>query len=370
MAPDGCYQRTDTYACLTGKADNECAQYSSNPKCSLSSSTCSDQDKLNGQCLYQAQTYQCETTPASTKTVLDCAGQQFCLGGNCFNRGYTPDKDFGTAMAMMETAREGGVYGDADSLFGGQEGKCTIKLFGLANCCKTSGGGAAFSNSALIRAAAETGKQALDAGSAYVYDALYDASTLQKGLGAALGAVGADGLFNPSFGFYGFSYQFLPSQGFVYVGFDPTSLAIQVGLIILSDLMSCGQDEQMLALKRGQNLCHSVGTYCSQELSLLLFKICIEHTQSYCCYNSRLARIINEQGRGQIGKGWGSPESPQCGGFTQAEFARLDFSTMDLSEFIGEIMANVTLPDSGAMRSEAQSRIQTKMQNYYDQGGK
>jgi conjugal transfer mating pair stabilization protein TraN len=74
------------------------------------------------------------------------------------------------------------------------------------------------------------GGQALDVGSSYVYDALYDAPTLQQGLGAALGALGADGLFNPSFSFYGFSFQFLPSQGFVFTGFDPTTLAIQIGL--------------------------------------------------------------------------------------------------------------------------------------------
>ncbi|EPP7525236.1 conjugal transfer protein TraN [Campylobacter jejuni] len=26
--------------------------------------------------------------------------------------------------------------------------------------------------------------------------------------------------------------------------------------------------------------------------------------------------MFNEQGRPQLGKGWGSPESPQCRGFT------------------------------------------------------
>lgn len=71
----------------------------------------------------------------------------------------------------------------------------------------------------------------------------------------------------------------------------------------------------------------AAGTYCSEELNLIVTKICIEHTKSYCCYNSRLARIINEQGRGQIGKGWGGAESPQCGGFTQAEFAQISDRT-------------------------------------------
>lgn len=180
-----------------------------------------------------------------------------------------------------------------------------------------------------------------------------------------LGVTGADGLFNPSFSFYGFSFQFLPSQGFIFTGFDPTSLAIQIGLMILQDLMSCEQSEQILAMRRGQNLCHEIGTYCSKELKLLVAKICIEHTKSYCCYNSRLARIISEQGRAQIGKSWGSPKSPNCSGFTQSEFAAIDFSRIDLSEFMGEVMANIKMPNIGTMSQQIQTSVQQKMQNYY-----
>ena len=66
----------------------------------------------------------------------------------------------------------------------------------------------------------------------------------------ALGVLGADGLFNPSFSFYGFSFQFLPSQGFIFTGFDPTTLAIQIGVMILQDLLSCEQQEQILAMRR------------------------------------------------------------------------------------------------------------------------
>ena len=136
--------------------------------------------------------------------------------------------------------------------------------------------------------------------------------------GRPSGVLGADGMFNPSFSFYGFSFQFLPSQGFVFTGFDPTTLAIQIGVMILQELLSCEQSEQILAMRRGQNLCHEVGTYCSKKLKLVFTSICIEHTKSHCCYNSRLARIINEQGRGQIGKSWGSAKNPNCSGFTTA----------------------------------------------------
>lgn len=369
VAPDGCFQRQNTYACLSGQTNaSECAGYAANPDCSLQSMTCDPADRINGQCTFEQQTYRCVSQPASSHTTSNCAGQLFCMDGKCFDRGYPNDPDFARSMALMEAAREAGVYGSDVAVFSGNDSRCRIKLLGLTNCCKQSSGGAGFSNTALLSSAVKIGGEALDAGSGYVYDALYDTPTLQQGLGAALNTLSggtADGMFNPSFSFYGLSFEFLPSQGLVFTGFDPTSFAIEVGLMILQDLMACDPPEQILALRRGQHLCHEIGTYCSQELSLLLTKVCIEHTKSYCCYNSRLARILNEQGRAQIGKSWGSAKSPNCSGFTQAEFAAIDFSKIDLSEFTAEILANVKIPNVGALGQQIQSSVQQKVQNYY-----
>ena len=366
VAPDGCYQRQNSYACLTGRSDiSECAGYASNSACSLQSNTCADGGKINSQCLMEARTYRCMSRQPETVTTTDCSGQLFCQNGNCFDRGYTSDTDFARSIALMEAAREAGAYGTETEIFKGFDSRCRIKLFGLSNCCKKSGGGAGFSNANLIGSALSVGGQVLDVGSSYMYDALYDGSTLQRGLGAALGMLGADGVFNPSFNFYGFSFQFLPSQGFVFTGFDPSTLAIQIGLMILQDLLSCEQPEQILAMRRDQNLCDEIGTYCSQKLKLLVTSICIEHTKSYCCYNSRLARILNEQGRAQIGKGWGGAESPNCSGFTPSEFAAIDFSRIDLSEFTAEIMANIKMPNVGTSSQQVQTSVQQKVQNYY-----
>ena len=366
VAPDGCYQQQNSYACLTGRSDtSECAGYTSNSACSLQSSTCTDGEQINSQCLMETRTYRCISRQPETVTTTNCSGQLFCQNGNCFDKGYTGDTDFARSVALMEAAREAGVYGAETEIFKGFDSRCRIKLFGLANCCKKSSGGGGFSNFNLLGSAASVGGQVLDVGSSYVYDALYDGSTLQQGLGAALSVLGADGLFNPSFSFYGFSFQFLPSQGFIFTGFDPTTLAIQIGVMILQDLLSCEQQEQILAMRRDQNLCDEIGTYCSNELKLLFIKICIEHTKSFCCFNSRLARIINEQGRAQIGKGWGGAENPNCSGFTQTEFASIDFSRIDLSEFTAEIMANIKMPNVGTSSQQVQTSVQQKVQNYY-----
>lgn len=76
-----------------------------------------------------------------------------------------------------------------------------------------------------------------------------------------------------------------------------------------------------------------------------------------------LARLINEQGRIQVGKGWGSAQSPDCSGFTIAQLQSLDFSAMDLSAFYASIVP--TLPNVGAMQGSNAGRVSTC---YYGQG--
>jgi conjugal transfer mating pair stabilization protein TraN len=201
-------------------------------------------------------------------------------------------------------------------------------------------------------------------GSPYMYDAMF-ASDIPWLVEKAVDAWSATA-WTSTTSFYGLQFSFSPTAGLQFVGFDPMSFAIQIGLMVLQDLISCDQPEQILAMRNGQNLCHEVGTYCSKKLPIV--KTCIEKTKSYCCYNSRLARIINEQGREQIGKAWGSAKSPNCSGFTQSEFEAIDFSKIDLSEFTSEIMANIKIPDVDSMGQQVQSAVQQKMQNYYQRG--
>jgi conjugal transfer mating pair stabilization protein TraN len=133
----------------------------------------------------------------------------------------------------------------------------------------------------------------------------------------------------------------------------PGPWTIAMLAIQLSGILSCEQPEQILAMKRDNRLCHGVGSYCSASVPIV--RVCIETTESYCCFNSRLSRILNEEGRAQLGKGWGGPQNPDCSGFTVAQLQALDFSRMNLSEFYAEIAP--TLPDVGAMRSRAQQKI-------------
>lgn len=409
-APDGCYQQTNTYACSDGTTTSDCGQYSSNPNCSPASSSCVN-TLPDGSCAVNQQTYSCMTTPASTTTTNDCSGTAFCQGGNCFNTGHPNDNAFATAAALMEAGRQGGVYNQNGVIFSGEGDSCRIRLFGLANCCKTNGGGSGYSNNAVMGFAVQTGGEIIAGGSKYVYDALYTSQPwMQAGMKSMIGAPTWSS-FQPSLSLYGFTatwtgiaangatnalstvtpslsstfsglsstYSSLTSawnSGTVSLGsgmgfqfsFNYYALALQVAITVYEDLTSCNQQEQMLGLKRGQNLCTYVGTYCSQELNLLLVSICMENTQSYCCYNSLLAKIIEEQGRAQIGKGYGSVQSPDCSGLTTAQFQSIDFSKIDLSQFTAQIMASVTGPNNTGNTQNASGVIQQKIQNYYNLG--
>jgi conjugal transfer mating pair stabilization protein TraN len=133
----------------------------------------------------------------------------------------------------------------------------------------------------------------------------------------------------------------------------PGPWSIAMLAIQLSGLLSCDQAQQILAMKKDNSLCHTVGSYCSMKVPII--GTCIQTTQSYCCFNSKLARILNEQGRAQLARGWGGAKSPDCGGFTVAQLQSLDFSRMDLSEFYAEIAPK--MPAVGTLQQQAQQRV-------------
>jgi conjugal transfer mating pair stabilization protein TraN len=98
----------------------------------------------------------------------------------------------------------------------------------------------------------------------------------------------------------------------------------------------CGADEKALSQKRNAGLCHYVGTYCDKKEKLT--GICLEKKSSFCCFSNKLIKAFHEQGRPQIGLGWGDPKHPLCRGFTVDELQRIDFSKLDLREAFEDIM--------------------------------
>jgi len=134
------------------------------------------------------------------------------------------------------------------------------------------------------------------------------------------------------------------AQNYMMVAFDPTTLAISVAIYVVMKYLAtaCDQMSMETALMNDSGFCHSIGTYCKKKIK---FIGCVQEAQAYCCFNSKLARIIHEQGRPQLKTGintWGTPEAPLCRGFTPEEFQAVDFGKVDLTEYINEVQKTAT----------------------------
>ena len=119
-------------------------------------------------------------------------------------------------------------------------------------------------------------------------------------------------------------------------------------------LSQCKESEKILGEKREAGFCTYVGTY--KEGSFLSKR----KYQSFCCFNSKLARIIQEQGRPQLGLGWGSAEFADCRGLSPEELTRVDFARIDFSEFYADALAAaglVTRPGEADLAGTIEERI-------------
>ena len=129
----------------------------------------------------------------------------------------------------------------------------------------------------------------------------------------------------------------------------------------LVGLANCSASEIELAEERNAGNTHYLGRYCSKKT---LFGICIRHSRAWCVFGSKLGRILQQQGRRQLGIGWSS-----CRGFTVAEIEGIDFASLDLSEFTEDLMdgsraPSVSLPDAG----DTGTVMRTRIRDFYRRG--
>lgn len=361
-----CWKREKDYVCASTALTSDCAELQNRPECIESGAPVCVDTLPGGQCGLLEHTYQCAVGSEVTRTVTDCSTQKFCVEGTCFDTSYSPDGDFGLVVAGMEAVREAADYG----IFKGEDSRCEKSK--LVNCCKTSGGAGSSRNSAIADAVGalplKVGAEAVRyLGSPYVYEGMFDFGwavgsrpIMDYAYNSALSSSA-----NPSLSMWGVTVSWgapvygaggaLLSPGGFVVGFDPWSLALSVAIMVVTEMMSCDEESQLTAMKRGQGLCHSVGSYCKHKV----FGSCWTKEQTYCCFPSKLGLIINEQGRQQIAKGWGSPKHPDCSGFTIAQLQGIDFSKIDFSDFI----RTIAIP--GKTPEYAIERLNERAASYY-----
>ena len=114
---------------------------------------------------------------------------------------------------------------------------------------------------------------------------------------------------------------------------------------------SCPRSTRELRARRdGAGACRYVGIHKKKVLGITLKK-----RKVYCCFNSRMARVVHEQARGQLiekglwptsrNGGWGGAKNPLCGGMTAEQLQEIDFDSVDFSEVYADLADGARIPD-------------------------
>ncbi|HDD9180135.1 TPA: type-F conjugative transfer system mating-pair stabilization protein TraN [Escherichia coli] len=119
-------------------------------------------------------------------------------------------------------------------------------------------------------------------------------------------------------------------------------------------LAKCSSDEKALAKAKSNKLTVSVGEFCSKKV----LGVCLEKKRSYCQFDSKLAQIVQQQGRnGQLRISFGSAKHPDCRGITVDELQKIQFNRLDFTNFYEDLMNNQKIPDSGVLTQKVKEQI-------------
>lgn len=122
--------------------------------------------------------------------------------------------------------------------------------------------------------------------------------------------------------------------------------------------LRCRQGEKDLAVAKESGRAAYVGTYCAHKK----LGVCVEHKQSWCTFPSKLAAIVQIQGRkGQkgINFGWAANKTnaANCRGITPEELETIDFSQLNLDSLTEEFKSKKRLPDSSVIDAKAGNKV-------------
>ena len=117
----------------------------------------------------------------------------------------------------------------------------------------------------------------------------------------------------------------------------------QILVVIVQLIWQCEQKEYELAAKKSLRSCTYLGSYCNTKV----FGACMEERESYCCYSSPLARILQEQIRPQLGMPYGDIKQPDCSGIPVNRLAEVDWNRVNLDEWLAILKITNRLPTAG-----------------------
>ncbi|EPT6819819.1 conjugal transfer mating pair stabilization protein TraN [Vibrio cholerae] len=371
----------------------------------------------SGKCYVFKDTYDCGTDVSiptlEKETTYQCGGPIRCMGDDCLDITKSQSTDFARASALLNAAQfmtqDMSCTGQNDddnptgeenvmcSAFAGEAGECKIAVGGVSDCCekptnisfadylnlimavpKLDGAVMGLSDGSTVKGAYQVLRDPVMSGwteitqpfASYIENISGAVDSFlqpvqqfaQETIGAlkeqitkltseALGnasATGAAGV--PAGAPESMTEQILGQQGAAMLSTVMTVYTVYVvSMVMIQMIWKCEEKEFTMNAKRALNSCTYVGSYCKSKV----LGACVEERESYCCFNSPLSRIIQEQVRPQLGLNFGDARAPQCGGIPLDRIADIDWSKVNLDEWLGILQQNGKLPDPASLNLDA-----------------
>jgi len=371
----------------------------------------------SGTCYVHEDTYDCGadvSVPTLDKeTKYQCAGPIRCMGDDCLDVTKTQSTDFARATALLNaaqfmtqdmscTGQDGNKNPTGDenvmcSAFSGKAGECKIAVGGVSNCCekpegisladyltlimavpKLSGASIGLGEGPAIKGAYQVLKEPVMAGwteitqpfTSYIENISGSVSSffapvkefsdqlikqleeqvkkiMTEVFQSAGEGVATDAAVTTS---TGKAMQTILTEATAWLSTAMTIYTVYVVTVVMIKMVyKCEEEEFTMNAQRSLKNCAYVGSYCKTKVP----GACVEKREAYCCFNSPLSRIVQEQARPQLGKNFGTPKNPQCDGIPLDEIGKLDWSKMNLDEWLGILQKNGKFPEPGSINLDS-----------------
>jgi hypothetical protein len=131
------------------------------------------------------------------------------------------------------------------------------------------------------------------------------------------------------------------------------------------NLVHCSESEKKLGKAKENKLVVATGGYCHKRVKFPGGSKCVSRHNTYCVFPSKLARIVQEQGRrNQLGIGFGEGQYSNCSGITAKQLQLIHFETIDFSDFYDEVQSNLTQTNN----TQTTNQMKERLQQFYQQG--
>lgn len=363
----------------------------------------------SGTCYVQEDTFDCGESISVPSVELEeeftCSGDIACLGGECIDVSKEQSQDFAEAVAMlnvaqfvtqdMECTEIDGTDNVTCRIFAGKPSECKIAVGGMQDCCDSPTQVSLNDYIGVIMATSRLHSSAMAVKDATGMLGSYQTLATNTGAGFqeltkpftsfAEGIVGetgivadvtswAEGAFSSlkdklkqvigkAIGNLGSTaggaggaavspeaaekaaeelYKKLTESavGDVLGALNYAYMAYAMARLIVGIVWKCEEEELELSGQVELKNCAYIGSYCNSD-----WGVCVEKRKSYCCFASPLSRIIQQQARPQLGMSFGSPEALSCDGLPLEAIGQINWSQVNLDEWIGILQATGNMPD-------------------------